>query len=200
VADALKGCQSVSVYAHPSALAQKYAPNAKGSIGIPQESEKVIRNPLHRLIATTQPTPVCENLMVTGPVPRITDFEDTGGQFFLDEACTQPDLLEDDQSVFFNTQRGTVVLLGCAHSGIINTLWYIRQLTGKRHIHMVLGGTHLVNASSCRIERTIEELRKMGVERIAPAHCTGMTATVALWNAFPGQCQACPVGAQFEFD
>ena len=137
---------------------------------------------------------------MTGPVPRLTDFEDTGGPFFLDEACTRPDPLEDDQSVFLDTTEGTVVLLGCAHSGIINTLRYIRQLTDNHPIQAVIGGMHLVGASSHRIERTIEELKRIGVERLAPAHCTGMPATVALWNAFPGRCQACPVGTRFEFD
>lgn len=115
----------------------------------------------------------------------------------LDEACTQPDPLEDDQSVFFDTVDGTVVLLGCAHSGVINTLHYIRQLTDNRPIHTVIGGMHLVGASSRRTERTIEELKQLGIRRFAPAHCTGMPATVALWNAFPGQCQPCPVGTTF---
>jgi 7,8-dihydropterin-6-yl-methyl-4-(beta-D-ribofuranosyl)aminobenzene 5'-phosphate synthase len=137
---------------------------------------------------------------VTGPVPRLTDFEDTGGPFFLDEACTKPDTLEDDQSVFFDTIEGTVVLLGCAHSGVINKLRYIRQLTDNRPIRAVIGGMHLVGASPHRIERTIEELQRIGVERLAPAHCTGMPATVALWNAFPAGCVTCHVGKTFNFE
>jgi 7,8-dihydropterin-6-yl-methyl-4-(beta-D-ribofuranosyl)aminobenzene 5'-phosphate synthase len=167
---------------------------------MPPASEKAIRDARNPWIATTQPTTVFDGLTVTGPVPRMSGFEDTGGQFFLDEACTRPDPLEDDQSVFFDTTQGTVVLLGCAHSGIINTLRYIRQLTDNRPVHAVIGGMHLVNASSHRIERTVEELQQIGVGRLAPAHCTGMPATVALWNAFPGQCQTCPVGTRFEFE
>ena len=112
----------------------------------------------------------------------------------------KPDPLQDDQSVFFDTAAGVVVLLGCAHSGVINTLLYIRQLTDNRPICAVIGGMHLISASTERIKRTIEELQYIGVERLAPAHCTGMPATVALWNAFPGQCQTCHVGTRFEFD
>jgi 7,8-dihydropterin-6-yl-methyl-4-(beta-D-ribofuranosyl)aminobenzene 5'-phosphate synthase len=59
---------------------------------------------------------------------------------------------------------------------------------------------HLVGASPHRVQRTIEELQEIGIERLMPAHCTGMPATVALWNAFPGRCQPCPVGTRFEFD
>jgi 7,8-dihydropterin-6-yl-methyl-4-(beta-D-ribofuranosyl)aminobenzene 5'-phosphate synthase len=202
-AEALKTSSSATIYAHPAAFSQKFARDNKGAvrnIGMPRASEKAIRDSRNHWIATTRPTVVFKGLSATGPVPRLTDFEDTGGHFFLDETCTQPDPIEDDQSVFFDAKEGTVVLLGCAHSGVINTLHYIRQLTDNRPILAVIGGMHLVDASSHRIERTIEELQAISVGRLAPAHCTGMPATVALWNAFPDRCQPCPVGTQFEFD
>jgi 7,8-dihydropterin-6-yl-methyl-4-(beta-D-ribofuranosyl)aminobenzene 5'-phosphate synthase len=203
VTEALKTDRSVAVHAHPAAFVRKYTRNSDGNareIGMPYPSEKAIRDARNQWVATTQPTVVCDGLTATGPVPRMSGFENTGGHFFLDEACKQPDPLEDDQSVFFDTSRGTVVLLGCAHSGIVNTLQYVRQLTDNRPIHAVIGGMHLVGASAERIQRTIEELHRIGVERLAPAHCTGMPATVALWNAFPGRCQTCSVSTRFEFD
>ena len=141
-----------------------------------------------------------DGLTVTGPIPRTTDFEDSGGSFFLDRACQQPDPLTDDQAIYFDTTRGTVVLLGCAHAGVINTLRYVRQLTKDRPIHAVLGGMHLVSASAERLGRTIEELRAMGVERLGPSHCTGPVAVAAIWNAFPEQCFVCHTGARFEFE
>ena len=202
LAEALKTNRLVTVYAHPAAFAPKYARKTDGSaseIGMPHLAERAIRSLHNRLVYTDQPTPVVDRLTVTGPVPRLTDFEDTGGPFFLDQACTKPDPLEDDQSVFFDTVEGTVVLLGCAHSGIINTLQYIRQLTGDRPIRAVIGGMHLGAASSERIERTIEELQRIGVQQLAPGHCTGMPATVALWTAFSTICVACHVGKTFEF-
>jgi 7,8-dihydropterin-6-yl-methyl-4-(beta-D-ribofuranosyl)aminobenzene 5'-phosphate synthase len=202
-ADALKTNRPISVYVHPAAFTRKFIRNSDGTvreIGMPYLSDKTVRNSRNRLIATDQPTTVFDGLTATGPVPRLTDFEDTGGAFFLDEACTKPDPLEDDQSFFFSTAKGTVVLLGCAHSGIVNTLHYIRQLTDNQPIFTIIGGMHLIGASAERIKRTIEELQRLGVERLAPAHCTGMPATVALWNAFPGRCQSCSVGARFEFD
>ena len=202
LAEALKTSRPVTVYAHPAAFAPKYARKPDGSaneIGMPHLAERAIRSLHNRLVYTDQPTPVVDRLTVTGPVPRLTDFEDTGGPFFLDQACTKPDPLEDDQSVFFDTVEGTVVLLGCAHSGIINTLQYIRQLTGDRPIRAVIGGMHLGAASSERIERTIEELQRIGVQQLAPGHCTGMPATVALWTAFSTICVACHVGKTFEF-
>ncbi len=203
VPEALKTGRPVTVYAHPAAFAPKFTRDRDGSsreIGMPYASERAIHDSHRSVIATELPTGVCDGLIVTGSVPRQTDFEDTGGPFFLDQACTRTDPLVDDQSLFFDTEKGVVVVLGCAHSGIINTLHYIRQLTGNRPIYAVIGGMHLIGAAPQRLERTIAHLRENGVERLAPAHCTGMPATVALWNAFPGQCQPCSVGTTFEFD
>jgi 7,8-dihydropterin-6-yl-methyl-4-(beta-D-ribofuranosyl)aminobenzene 5'-phosphate synthase len=202
-AEALKTNRPATVHAHPAAFTRKFIRNANGAahdIGMPYPSQEAIRASRHQWIATDRPTVVFDGLTATGPVPRLTDFEDTGGPFFLDDGLTKPDPLEDDQSLFFDTAEGTVVLLGCAHSGIINTLRYTRQLTDSRPIRIVIGGMHLVRASAERIGRTIEELQRIGVEQLAPAHCTGMPATIALWSAFPGRCQPCPVGTRFEFD
>ena len=203
LAEALKTNRLATVYAHPAAFAPKYARKSDGSaraIGLPPAAETAIRSLYNRLVYTDQPTPVADRLTVTGPVPRLTDFEDTGEPFFLDQTCTKPDPLEDDQSVYFETVEGTIVLLGCAHSGIINTLRYIRHLTGDRPIRAVIGGMHLGDASPKRIERTIEELQQLGVQQLAPAHCTGMPATVALWTAFPTICAVCHAGKTFQFE
>jgi 7,8-dihydropterin-6-yl-methyl-4-(beta-D-ribofuranosyl)aminobenzene 5'-phosphate synthase len=201
--EALKTNQVATVYAHPAVFAHKYARKTDGSarnIGLPDATETVLRSLPGRLRYTERPTPVADGLMVTGQVPRLTDFEDTGGPFFLDHACTKPDPLDDDQAVFFDTVDGTVVLLGCAHSGVINTLRYIRQLTADRPIRAVIGGMHLADASLRRIARTIEELRSLAVQQLVPGHCTGMPATAGLWTAFPTGCTTCHAGSMFEFE
>jgi 7,8-dihydropterin-6-yl-methyl-4-(beta-D-ribofuranosyl)aminobenzene 5'-phosphate synthase len=167
---------------------------------MPRSCERSLREHSGSLVATSSPTFVLGELHVTGPVPRVTDFEDTGGPFFLDAECMRPDPLVDDQAVFFESQDGVVVLLGCAHSGVVNTLQYVDQLTGDKPIRAVLGGMHLIEASTERLARTIEALRNWDIRLLAPAHCTGMTATAALWNAFPGRCTTCHVGRRFEFD
>ena len=203
LAEALRNNSRCAVFVHPAALAPKFSRDDSGAvkeIGIPYSSEQAIRQRSHQWEKTEQPTAVLGGLMATGPVPRVTDFEDTGGPFFLDPDCHQPDPLTDDQALFFETTQGTVVLLGCAHSGVISTLQHVRTLTDDRPTHAVLGGMHLVRASSERVNRTIEEIRRLGVQRLGPAHCTGGSAVAALWNAFPGQIVPCHVGSRFEFE
>jgi 7,8-dihydropterin-6-yl-methyl-4-(beta-D-ribofuranosyl)aminobenzene 5'-phosphate synthase len=140
-------------------------------------------------------TEIYEGIFMTGPIPRTTPYEDVGGRFFLDDACTQPDPLADDQALFIESPQGINVILGCAHAGVVNTLQYIQQVTKGKPIHTVMGGMHLLAASPDRIDQTIAALRQMGVQRIGPAHCTGCAATAALWTAFPGKCFSCSTGS-----
>lgn len=203
LADALRGRHPSAIYAHPDALKPKFGRNKDGtgrSIGISDAIERTVHRHRDRLVVTEKPTAIGNGLMVTGTVPRVTEFEDTGGPFFLDAPCRTPDPLNDDQAVFFNSPRGTVVLLGCAHAGVINTLRYVRQLTQQRPIHAVLGGMHLVGASDERVSRTIDELRGMDIDILAPAHCTGRAATAALWHALPERCIPFHVGTQVEYE
>jgi len=203
LADALRGNRPNAIYAHPGAMKPKFARNkdrTSREIGIPCFCEQAVERRRDQLVLTEKPTSISSGLMVTGPVPRVTDFEDTGGPFFLDAQCAKPDPLVDDQAVFFDSTEGTAVLLGCAHAGVINTLRYVRQLTDERPIHAVLGGMHLGGASAQRLKRTIDELREMNIHRLGPAHCTGRAATAALWDALPGRCVPCHVGTQVEFD
>jgi 7,8-dihydropterin-6-yl-methyl-4-(beta-D-ribofuranosyl)aminobenzene 5'-phosphate synthase len=201
--EALRNGHSTPIYVHPAARQPKYARNRDGGardIGVPLRVEEILQRRACDIVEVQSPTTIVEGLVVTGPVPRTTDFEDTGGPFFLDSDCSKVDPLIDDQSLLFDTREGVVVLLGCAHSGVINTLQYVERLTHGRPIRAVIGGMHLVHAAPARIARTVDELRQRNVQMVAPAHCTGMPATVALWNAFPNSCVACHVGTVLEFD
>ncbi len=190
------------LFLHPASLAPKFADNADGTsraIGTEEASAEAVRTADKTVVWTSRPTEVLEGIFVTGEIPRQNAFEDTGGRFFLDAACTRPDPLMDDQALFFDTTDGLVVLLGCGHSGVVNTLEYIRHLTGGRPIHAILGGMHLLTASPERMEQTIAAFRRLDIQRLAPAHCTGLPALAQLWTAFPGRCSACAVGTRWIF-
>ncbi|MGD9127726.1 MAG: MBL fold metallo-hydrolase [Planctomycetia bacterium] len=175
---------SPPVYAHPAAFQPKYKKYDDGRV-VQINREKVNEEHIRRLGSeiryTEQPTEIVEGLFATGPVPRETDFETTPDDFFLDEACTKLDTLVDDQSLYFFTEQGPIVLCGCAHSGVVNTLRYVQELTGQAP-YGVFGGMHLLNSGPEVINMSIRAMQEMGVTLFGPSHCTGVGMTATLWT------------------
>lgn len=189
----------VRLYLHPAAVESKYAGNPDGTsraVGMTGAAVQSVRDAAGAVVWTLKPTELCEGIFVTGEIPRQTLFEDNGGAFFLDEACARRDSLVDDQAMYFDTRDGVVVLLGCAHAGVVNTLNTIRAITGGRPIHSVIGGMHLLEASADRVERTLACLRELEIQRLGPAHCTGELSTARLRTEFAARCIQCVVGTR----
>lgn len=197
--EALKLFQRTQAYLHPSALEPKFHKGADGAgqfIGSPVPRLDHINSHVEDVVLTTEPAELVEGVWVTGQIPRETGFEDTGGAFYTDEACTTPDPLIDDQAMYVQTPNGIVVFLGCAHAGLVNTIEYIAGLTGQECVYAVLGGMHLIRASDERMTCSVEALERRDVQILGPAHCTGRTATMRLWQRFPDRCVECVAGAR----
>ena len=177
-----------TLYLHPEAMGPKFSRKSSKTrmIGMSKSAKEVVQTLVdnEKVVWTEQPTEAFHGLFITGPIPRETIFEDTGGDFYLDESCIKPDELTDDQTVYFRTEKGLAVLLGCAHSGVINTLDHIIKLTGENRIFSVIGGMHLKNASVARIEKTIIALRKYNIQKFIPLHCTGQGAIEKMKHEF----------------
>ncbi len=186
----------VPVYLHPAALQPKYSGSGgrSHSAGMTDDELSAIRSCGHELVFTEQVTELAEGIHLTGYVPRTTDYEDTGGPFYLDAELTRPDPLDDDQSLYIDCSGVTYVLLGCAHAGVVNTLDHIRSVTG-RGIDTCIGGMHLSSADENRLSGTVAALRGMGIRRLGPMHCTGMAASARLWTELPGRCLECHAGS-----
>jgi 7,8-dihydropterin-6-yl-methyl-4-(beta-D-ribofuranosyl)aminobenzene 5'-phosphate synthase len=190
------------LFLHPAAIEPKFAGNPDGTscpVGPASASLEAIQQAGDRVVWTTQPTEVLDGIFVTGEIPRQTAFEDASGTFYLDQDCTQRDPLVDDQAMFIDTPDGLVVLLGCAHAGVVNTLNYVRLITAGRPIHTVIGGMHLLEADAQRIESTFAYLRELDVKQLGPAHCTGIIPTARLRTEFPDRCVSCTVGSSLAF-
>ena len=191
------------VMLHPDALKAKFSRHADGScheVGMRASMEEEIRRRSGGLVFTPYRTEIAEGLFVTGRIPRANNFEDTGGEFFRDAACNEADPLNDDQAIYFRCAQGIVVLLGCAHAGVINTLEHIRALSDGWPIHAVVGGMHLCNATEARLVATLDALQSHEDMLIAPAHCTGARQKMLLWYRFPRRFRECNVGSQFVFE
>jgi 7,8-dihydropterin-6-yl-methyl-4-(beta-D-ribofuranosyl)aminobenzene 5'-phosphate synthase len=142
---------------------------------------------------------VAAGITTTGVVPRITSFEGADKDLLVktDNGFEEDDLL-DDLSLIIDTPRDTVVLLGCAHAGLINILSHVKDLTGKDAFHWVLGGTHLGFYGPERLEEVIQELRSFPIDNIGASHCTGLYAGIRLAQEMGGRFHFCNVGAVIE--
>jgi 7,8-dihydropterin-6-yl-methyl-4-(beta-D-ribofuranosyl)aminobenzene 5'-phosphate synthase len=144
-------------------------------------------------------------VMITGQIPRETSFEKG---FPLQYAEIQgekelvPDpLVNDDQAIIVNIkQKGLVILTGCGHAGIINTINYAKKITKINKIFAVLGGFHLTGGIyEEAIKPTIKELQKADPKYIIPCHCTGWKATNRIIEAMPEKFIQTSVGTSFNF-
>ena len=187
----------VTVHLHPAALDAKY--HKTRSIGIPPAARLALDGPNVRLVQSRDPGEVAPSLFRTGEIPRPHPEEALAEVFHLDPAGQTIDPLFDDQSLYFDTPRGTVVLLGCAHAGVIHILEHVQRLTHNRPIHAVIGGMHLGAATPARLQWVIDHLRRIAPRILVPMHCTGSKATAALWTAFPDACRSGGAGAMYEF-
>jgi 7,8-dihydropterin-6-yl-methyl-4-(beta-D-ribofuranosyl)aminobenzene 5'-phosphate synthase len=170
---------SLAVYCHPGVFTPRFSRQPDGAmkpIGISQTSADALQRVRQSTHWVTGPTCLSDDIGITGPIPRSTVFEDTGGAFFLDPAGSKPDPVEDDLAVWLRTAKGLCVITGCCHSGLVNTLSYIQNLTGESRVHAVMGGFHLLHASAKRMEKSGMYLESIGIERIVPCHCTGEKA------------------------
>jgi len=179
--------KEVEIIAHPDMWAVKCVRREGwrgGYIGIPfQRQELESLGAVFNL--TAKPVKITDNIMTTGEIPMVTDFEEIDASLFVKEDTGwQPDKLLDDQALIIETEPGLVVILGCAHRGVINTLYHAQQLTGVKPIHALLGGCHLFGASEQRIQSTIAALKELDVQRLGLSHCTGLPAAGIMAQEF----------------
>lgn len=153
------------------------------------------------LILTEELYTVVPGVFVTGDVPRRNNYELPDSRMMVaDGDGYAVDTFVDDRSLVLDTPEGLVVLAGCCHAGIINTLDYVRE-TFARPVSAVVGGIHMKGASEERITKTIETIRSSypTISAFYLNHCTGEEAIRAFEAAFPGQVHPCPACLQMAF-
>ncbi|HEY7515558.1 MAG TPA: MBL fold metallo-hydrolase [Vicinamibacteria bacterium] len=127
------------------------------------------------------PVALRPGVWLTGPVPRLHPERNwSPGLKLRGPAGLVDDTVPEDQSLVVNTERGLVVLSGCGHAGIVNTVAYARETVRPGPIHALIGGFHLFAADDAALEWTADRLREAGVENLVGAHCTGIEAVYRL--------------------
>ena len=200
---ALSHAPKARLFLHSGSFVSRFSHHKDGhvhAIGMPEASVAAIRNASQPPIFTGHSTAVLPGCFVTGTLPRRNAIENTGGKFSFDETGSQIDPITDDQALWIEAPKGLIVVLGCAHSGVVNTLDYISEVSGQREFYAVLGGMHLNSASPARLEFTIGALERYNVQIIAPGHCTGTGATDFLKQRLPGCVREACSRTVFQFD
>jgi 7,8-dihydropterin-6-yl-methyl-4-(beta-D-ribofuranosyl)aminobenzene 5'-phosphate synthase len=200
IAPVLNLTGAVDIYAHPDLFKESYKIGEKRPryIGVPY-TRALLEGMGAEFRFSREFRQIVPGLWLTGEVPRRTDYErgdenqtvKSGGGYVKDD-------LLDDQSVVVETDKGLLVILGCCHSGIINTLGYIVEKMGQRHLHAVIGGTHLGPVSDEQRDKSLDALRAFDIERIGVSHCTGLKTASRLAAAFGDRFFFCNVGTVVE--
>ncbi|MEW8959643.1 MAG: MBL fold metallo-hydrolase [Moorella sp. (in: firmicutes)] len=190
------------VYAHPDVFTAKYRLRESEEaryIGIPwSRAELEASGAVFHL--SRQPVELGEGIFLTGEIRRRQAFEAISREFrLLAGGEYLQDSLWDDQSLIITTREGPLVLLGCAHSGLISTLEHVLDLTGAGRIFAVIGGTHLKDAGPERLEETIKALPRFGLQYLIACHCTGFRASAALYQALGDKFIYNEAGRAFRF-
>jgi 7,8-dihydropterin-6-yl-methyl-4-(beta-D-ribofuranosyl)aminobenzene 5'-phosphate synthase len=134
----------------------------------------------------TTPRPLTESVWFLGEIPRRFDFESTEPMGLREsDAGPTPDDLPDDTGMAVRTPGGLVVVTGCAHAGVCNTVEHAREVCEEPNVRGVIGGMHLLNAPEKRLSHTADYLEDLELEFLAPCHCTDLAAKTALTRSLP---------------
>jgi 7,8-dihydropterin-6-yl-methyl-4-(beta-D-ribofuranosyl)aminobenzene 5'-phosphate synthase len=179
--------KDVDVIAHPDIWALKYGRRGKQPAhfaGLPFRRE-LLENLGAHFNLTRKPVRITDRVLTTGEIPMLTGYEEIDSGLFDKKTGEMiSDELADDLAIIIDAEYGLVVILGCAHRGIVNTLKHAQKLTGKELIYAAIGGTHLLNASRERWVKTAADLKTMGVQYLGVSHCTGFEASAYLAQEF----------------
>ena len=190
----------IPVIAHPQLFSPKFTLNPKlRYVGVGFDKNSIIAAGGTLLLARNS-VQISNGLMTTGEVARLTDFETAKGFWKVEGENFVQDEMIDEQAVLTNVKdRGLVVISGCSHPGIINTMKHATRISKINSICAVVGGFHLSGASVDRLRATTDELVRMNPEFVHPCHCTGSTATNRFTESLGPRCKQIMAGDTIEF-
>ncbi|HUS70076.1 MAG TPA: MBL fold metallo-hydrolase [Anaerolineae bacterium] len=190
------------VVVHPDAFLERWDQLSDGSKEGPwQQDRQVWENAGAEIVSLVEPYELAPGCLATGPIHRRTDFEKVAASALYRQGTEfVSDPIRDDQAVVINVrEKGLVVIAGCAHSGIVNTVVYAQEISGVDRLWAVVGGFHLDGAAQDKVRRTVAELKALGPHLVMPCHCTGFEAARRFAEKMPGQFLLGAVGTTLKF-
>ena len=180
---------------HPSAFrkARYWYIDEKQKISLPGTDRKSIEKAGFAIVESKKPYPLIGgDALFLGEIPRKTSFEKINPcNYFITDDKAVLDPIEDDTGVAINVAgKGLVVISGCAHAGIINTVEHAMTVTGVKQLYGVMGGFHLSEPGfdfNAVIEQTVQAIKVQAPNYVIPTHCTGRKAILKFEHEMPEQ-------------
>ncbi len=204
----------ISINMHSDAFYPRYVVLADGTTIGPYNYMILNRARLEQMgalfVTNRTPMPISQGVWASGEIERKVAFEPNrtvdpltkGGLYYVKNGEFVEDTVPDDQAMYVNLKgKGLIVLTGCSHAGIINTIEYGRKVTGVKKVHAVMGGTHLgfPGVPEEKVEKTIAALKEINPDIIVPMHCTGFSAMASMMRELGSNFVFNVVGTVFDF-
>ncbi|MDW7659173.1 MAG: MBL fold metallo-hydrolase [Bacillota bacterium] len=190
-------------FAHPDAFARRYAvhddrdsPRSVGLNWIPADLPSLEKH----LMLNTGTVAIAADTCLCSHIPdQVSGAEPAAGFLIEKEGNKQPDRFLDEQILISRQKNGLVVICGCCHPGLLNSLKCVHRLYPGEHIHAVLGGFHLNQYIEKELDDLVSSLKALSFDMLVPMHCSGHMAWCRLREAFPDRCLSLQTGDVIEF-
>ena len=179
---------ALPIFAHPEIFSNRFALDPDGNlryIGM-YWSKQYLEGLGADFRFSTEPVEIFEDVWFSGEIPRDLGFEGRSPRFRVEvDGFMMEDIIPDDASLFVKTDEGLVVVVGCCHSGLLNTIDYAIRITGEGKIRLVIGGTHLSGYPPEKLHELFRKLEEYEVEEFRLSHCTGLVPFAELYKRYP---------------
>jgi 7,8-dihydropterin-6-yl-methyl-4-(beta-D-ribofuranosyl)aminobenzene 5'-phosphate synthase len=190
-------------YVGEEAFARRYAlrPGAAEPTDLGQLKKEDLEGSGVKVVEVKKPVEILPGAYLSGNIERVTAYEKVPATFQVRRGeKLEQDTFPGEQAIFFNVKgKGLVVLSGCAHAGIVNTVRHAQKAAGTDKILAIMGGFHLINAKPEVIRNTVADIKSMRPDQIVPAHCSGFETIVAFSKEMPNEFVLNTAGTRYVF-
>jgi len=194
--------KGIPLYVGEETFAERFRKRPDGVRKGPQLKKEDIEDlGFVKIVEIKDSTPIVSGAYLTGRIEKVTDYEKVDpGRLVKRGGNLEPEDFIGEQSVVLNLKgKGLIVLSGCAHVGIVNTVKHAQRITGVEKVHAIMGGFHLAGAKADVIQRTVADIKAMAPDYIMPMHCTGFETIVAFAKEMPDQFILNTAGTKYTF-
>ncbi len=192
----------VDVFGHPDMFLERFWSNndERRFIGVPYNRNYLASLGAHFRLGIDM-TEIGPGVYLTGEIPRKTPFEKGDANMtavYPDGREVHPDPLKDDLSLVVDTDKGLILILGCAHAGMVNIINYVMEKLNRDRIYAVIGGTHLGFSDDVQFDETLKVIDRFNIEFMGVSHCTGLAKASLLHQKLKERFFFGSVGASIE--